>query len=294
VSDARTLVFAGDGPARLESFVQAALPELSRRLVRRLIAERAVLVNDRPAVKGARLAAGDRVRVPAVPPLAPDPAMPLLIRWADDRALVVEKPGGVRGHALDPRERGTLAAALLARHPELARVGDPLAPGFVHRLDTGTSGLLVVARTAAAHAELRAAFRSHAVVKRYAAVVAGRPATGTAIAAALAHDPRERGRMVAARPGLRAWPATTRIVEVRPHGHWSLAVVEIRTGVTHQVRAHLALAGHPVVGDARYGGDPAPLAAGRHALHARRVTLAAWGLDVESPLPDDLAALAAV
>jgi 23S rRNA pseudouridine1911/1915/1917 synthase len=290
VSEARILVFAGDRPERLETFLRGPLSGLSRRVVRALIADRAVLVNEHAAAKGTQLAPGDVVRV-LVPTLEPDPSVALVVRHADERVLVIEKPGGVPGHALDPRQRGTVAAALLAAHPELARIGDPLAPGLAHRLDTGTSGLLAVARNADAYAELRAGFRSHAIVKRYAAVVGGAPQPGTVVDAPLAHDPSDRRRMIAAPPGARAWPALTRVVEVRPVGPRSLVLVEIRTGVTHQVRAHLALAGHPVVGDVLYGGEAGPLAAGRHALHAGRITFPAWGLDVSSPLPDDLQAL---
>jgi 23S rRNA pseudouridine1911/1915/1917 synthase len=211
----------------------------------------------------------------------------------DARVIAVDKPGGVAGHALDPRQRGTVAAALLARWPALAGVGDPLAPGLVHRLDTGTSGVLLAARTAEAFDALRALFRAHAVRKRYVAVVRGAPRPGTRIDAPLAHDTRDRRRMVAAGPGARAWPAETTIVAVHPCGDVSRIDVEIRTGVTHQIRAHLALAGHPVVGDALYGGPPATtLAPGRHALHAARVEIPSWPLEVEAPLPADVRDLA--
>jgi 23S rRNA pseudouridine1911/1915/1917 synthase len=277
---------------RLDAFVRAALPDASRTVVRRLIADGTVRVNGRPAPKGLRLAPGDEVVLPATVALEPEPAAPLVVLHEDARVLAVDKPGGVPGHALDPRERGTVAAALLARWPGLAAVGDPLAPGLVHRLDTGTSGVLVAARTAEAFAELRALFRAHAVSKRYVAVVRGAPRPGTRIAVALAHDTADRRRMVAARPGVRAWPAETTIVAVHARGDVSRIEVEIRTGVTHQVRAHLALAGHPVVGDVLYGGPRADaLGPGRHALHAARIAIPSWPLAIEAPLPPDLSEL---
>ena len=159
-----TLTVADDPPAggsRLDAFVHAALPGLSRRLVQRLIAEGAVQLNGHPAPKGARLGPGDRVTLPALPAsVTPEPALSLAIAHEDDSLVAVEKPGGMRGHALDPRERGTAAAFLVARYPEMAAVGDPLAPGLVHRLDTGTSGLLLAARIPEAHAAVRAALCS--------------------------------------------------------------------------------------------------------------------------------------
>jgi len=292
MTQVRAVRVEAGAPTRLDAFVRAALPHVSRRVARLLIDDGAVRVNGRFAAKGTSLAPGDEVLLPEVPGLAPDETGSLDVLYQDDRVLAVNKPGGMPGHALDPRERGTLASVLLAHHPELAAVGDALAPGFVHRLDTGTSGVLLVARAAGDYVALRSAFARHEVTKRYIAVVADRPHAGRVIDAALAHDPGDRRRMVAARPGDRAWPAVTRIVETREHGRWSLVTVEIRTGVTHQVRAHLALAGHPVAGDLLYGGTPCDLGPLRHALHAARVELSSWHLDVEAPLPDDLARLA--
>jgi 23S rRNA pseudouridine1911/1915/1917 synthase len=294
----RLTVDAGHGAAapRLDAFLQAALPGLPRRLVRRVIAEGRVRVNGRRAPKGLRLRPGDEVTLPDVPrALAPEPALALPVLYEDERVAVLDKPGGMPAHALDPRQRGTAAAFVLARWPQTAGVGDPLAPGLVHRLDTGTSGLLVVARTAEAHAALRAALRARRIEKRYLAVVAG-AATDVRVDAPLAHDPRDRRRMAQARPGDRAWPAETLLRVLATRADRSLVAVTMRTGVTHQVRAHLALAGHPVLGDALYGGPDAGLPPGRHALHACGLTLPrpadGTTLRVESPLPPDLRALA--
>jgi 23S rRNA pseudouridine1911/1915/1917 synthase len=287
-----------DASVRLDAFVHAALVPTSRRLVHALIAEGAVRVNGRRVAKGFRLRPGDRVTMPALPPgIVPEPGLTLPVVHEDDALVVVEKPGGMPSHALDPRERGSAAAFLVARYPEMAGVGDPLAPGLVHRLDTGTSGLLVAARTARAHAALRDALRRHVVEKRYLAVVAGRAdrLDRRRVDAPLAHDPGDRRRMTTATAGRRAWPAATWLEVVTVAGDRSLVQATIRTGVTHQIRAHLAHLGHPVLGDVIYGGASTDLAPGRHALHAAALALPhpveRRTLRLEAALPRDLRAL---
>lgn len=293
--DARTLHV--DAPMRLDAFLARAALGCSRRVLRALVADGAVRVNGRRAVKGAQLVAGDVITVPRLDGLAPEPDLPVTVPHVDDEIVVVAKPGGMPGHALDPRQGGTVAGFLAARFPETAGAGDRLASGLVHRLDTGTSGLLVAARDAATHARLRAAFAAGAVTKRYLALVGGTPpAKTTTVTHALAHDPAQRGRMRVARPGDRAWPARSEVTTLRRGRDGALVGVTIRTGVTHQVRVHLAALGCPVVGDARYDGAAAALPDGRHALHAAGLTLPSsdetpWSF--WSPLPDDLCALAA-
>jgi 23S rRNA pseudouridine1911/1915/1917 synthase len=294
-----TLTVGADGAAvRLDTFLHEALRGCSRRAVRRVIAAGEVRVNGRPARKGTRLRAGDRVTAPALPAhIAAEPEIALPIVYEDDQLIVMDKPGGMPSHALDARERGTAAAFVVTRHPETAAIGDPLAPGLVHRLDTGTSGVLVAARTSEAHAKLRAALRARQVEKVYLALVQGdaHALDGVHIGLALAHDPHDRRRMVPAAPGLRTWPAETSFVVRQARPDRSLVEATIRTGVTHQVRVHLAHAGHPVLGDIIYGGAPAELPAGRHALHASRVTLPhpadGRSIAVSAPFPADLRAL---
>lgn len=278
-----------DEPARLDAFVRRVCPALSRRVAHRLIDDGLVRVNGHVAAKGTRLAAGDRVVLPAVR-LEPEPDLPVGIVHVDEHLIVVDKPGGMPAHALDPRQRGTVAAFLAGRFPETAGLGDPLTSGLVHRLDTGTSGLLLAARTPEAHATLRAAFRAGGVAKRYLALVAGAPPPHATIDRALAHDPRDRRRMIAALPGQRAWPARTEITTLRSTGDRALVEATLHTGVTHQVRVHLALLGCPVLGDALYGGPDAGLSPGRHALHASSIALAGVRR-LDSDLPPDLAAL---
>jgi len=253
-----------------------------------------VRVNGQRVEKGTQVHPGDLVTVPRLVGVQPEPELALRVVYEAADLAVVEKPGGMPSHALDPREAGTAAAFVVARWPETRRVGNPLAPGLAHRLDTGTSGLLVVARSPACFATLRGAFAQGRVDKQYLAIVAGTPPARVTLRQALAHDRRDRRRMAPAEPGTRSWPAETRIETLAVVGTAALVAATIRTGVTHQVRVHLAMLGHPVLGDALYGGPPAGLAPGRHALHASALTIAAPGrplLSVRSPLPADLAAL---
>lgn len=282
-------------PMRLDAFIRTVLPAFSRRLTRRAIAGGVVRVNGRLARKGTVVKAGDRVTLPGATRLVAEPDLPVPVLYEDASLVVVDKPGGVRGHALDPSERGTVASFLLGRYPETATIGDGLAAGLVHRLDHGTSGLLVAARTPTAFAALRGAFRRRAVHKRYLAVVMGTPPAVAHVTTALAHDPADRRRMIPARPGLRSWPAETRFAVLVAGRERALVQATMSTGVTHQIRAHLALLGHPVVGDGLYGGLPAPLPDGRHALHAARIAFPHPGgsgaLELSSNLPDDIARL---
>ena len=289
-------VILADAAVRLEAVVRQHLPHLSRRLVRALIADGHVLLNGRPATKGLRVAVGDAIVLPELAAhLTPEPLAKLVILHEDEALLAMDKPGGVPGHALAPWERGTLAAALLARYPEVGGIGDALAPGLVHRLDIGTSGVLLAARTLPAFTALRAALRGRRVEKTYLALVVGTPRP-QAIETALMHDPGDRRRMSAAIAGRRSWEARTEIKSMAAAAGWTLVEARMQTGVTHQVRAHLALAGHPVVGDTLYGGPEVDLPPARFALHAAAVRFphpAGRGpCEIASRFPADLVALA--
>jgi 23S rRNA pseudouridine1911/1915/1917 synthase len=266
-------VAADTPPRRLDRFARAALVGASRLLVARLIAEGAIRVNGRPARKGDLVRPGDRIAIPDLPDVAPNARLACRVVYADTRILALDKPSGIPSVPLDPRERDTAANFLLAQEPALRGVGDPLACGLAHRLDTGTSGLLVAARDAETYGALRAAFREGRVRKRYLTIVQGRVAARLVMAAPLSHVPADRGCMRPALPGDRAWPARTAVTPLRSLDGATLVCAVIRTGVTHQVRVHLAHAGHPVLGDARYGGPSTELPAGHHALHAAELHL---------------------
>jgi 23S rRNA pseudouridine1911/1915/1917 synthase len=246
------------------------------------------------------------VTVPAPVPALPQPEdIPLRIVHEDRHLVVVDKPAGLVVHPGAGTAAGTLVNALLHRVKDLSGVGGVLRPGIVHRLDRGTSGLLVVAKDDPTRQELARQFASRTVEKEYLAVVLGRPrrATGT-IEAPIGRDPVHRKRMSVRAPRGRA-SRTTYIVAETLEGA-ALLRLRIHTGRTHQIRVHLASIGHPVAGDAVYGGRRLPATASerlrvvvaeleRPALHAARLafTHPATGQRVsfESPLPEDLSRL---
>ena len=189
----------------------------------------------------------------------PEPDLPLSVAWENADLLALDKPSGQPCHPLSPGETGTLAGALLARYPETASVGpDPLQPGIVHRIDAGTSGLVIAARNQAAYDAVRAQFAAKTVRKVYLALVHGRVSSSGGVSGHLAHSSSFRGRMrvvsAGALPGgERPMFAETFWKPLAPGpGDTTLLEVVIHTGVTHQIRCHLASVGHPIVGDAVY------------------------------------------
>lgn len=253
---------------RLDRFVCAALPSLGRAAARRLIEAGLVRVNGRRASAGARLRDGDRVVIDAEAEqtVVADAGVPLRVCWEDEWLVAVDKPSGIATHPLRPGERGTLASGLLARYPEMAGVGySPREPGIVHRLDRDTSGLVLAARDAETFAALRALLEQRAIDKRYLAVCAGQVQTPAEHAAWLS----ARGRRVTVREHAfgTAQPIRTELLETQVHGAFSLVTVRVWRAHRHQIRAHLAMLGHPIAGDALYGG-PAIQGLQHHLLHA--------------------------
>jgi len=309
-ADARTLAVdeAGAGE-RLDRWLAARLPDLSRARLQSVIAQGGVVVDGRPARPARRLKAGQTVsvRLPAPAPAVPLPEdIPLSVVHEDRHLLVVDKPAGLVVHPGAGRASGTLVNALLHRVRDLSGVGGVLRPGIVHRLDRGTSGLLVVAKDDATHIALSRQFAGRRVEKEYLAVVLGVPrrAEGT-IDAPIGRDPANRKRMSVRAPRGRAARSAYRVVEAFDGA--ALVRVRIATGRTHQIRVHLAALGHPVAGDPTYGGRRARSgrpearaaleALDRPALHAARLafTHPATGerLAFESGLPADLQGLLA-
>lgn len=295
-----------DEGQRLDAFLVRAVAELSRARARRAIEGGQVTVNGRVAPRGGiALRAGDRVRLAEAPPSPgfvpgpPDGTVRLEVVHEDAHLVIVDKPAGVPTHPLRPDEAATLANALLARFPEMAGVGySPREPGIVHRLDNETSGLLLAARDATTFAALRALLRAGAIEKRYEVLVEGTldPALD-AIDAPIGPHPRDPRRVLAhldaAPAGAR--PARTEILAREPVGPAHTRVeVRVCAAGRHQIRAHFAVIGHPLVGDARYGG-PARERLGRHYLHATRLAFLhpVTGARVEatSPRPPALARL---
>ena len=259
---------------RADAAVLALCPFSSRRAVAKAFEDGHV-----SAPKGARVHAGDVLRVARLYEqedlrVLPEPEAPLTVVYEDEALLGLSKPAGQACHPIDFGETGTLAGALVARYPETAAIGDdPLVPALLHRIDGGTSGLVLAARTPKVYAKVRTQFEAQTVAKEYRALVEGRIDRPGAVSGLLAHSYKGgEMRMVAAAPGhhgARALKAETFYRPLAQRNGMTLLAVSIRTGVTHQIRSQLASIGHPVVGDVLYGAPPRhEWAPGTHALHS--------------------------
>lgn len=294
----RLRVEAGDAGQRLDRYLAARLPSLSRTRVAELIAEGRVRVNGGEAKRSHRLAGGETVEVEVRPrpPLEAAPEdLPLEILYEDNNVMVINKPAGMTVHAGAGHASGTVVNALLHRYRHLSTLGGALRPGIVHRLDKDTSGALIVARTDAAHADLSRQFAARKVKKTYLALVHGRLAqdSGT-IGLPIARDLHRRTRMTTRRREGRAARTDWRVL-ARLDGY-TLVEVDLQTGRTHQIRVHFSALGHAVVGDTLYGAPKAPRAGqhplaplGRNFLHAARIVFTHPAtqkpIEARAPLP---------
>lgn len=276
---------------RVDKALARFYPEAGRKQLAELFAAGAVRVNGRRASKGDRVNAGDIVELAREPVSgaalrpAPDPDVPLVILAERSELIVVDKPAGVPSQPLRAGELGTIANAIAFRFPECVAIGDdPRDGGLVHRLDIGTSGALIAARTQDAYHALRAAFGAGMVVKHYLAITDGRP-VARECDAPLAQ--RGKRAVVDAADGLPAY--TELAVERASPGH-ALVRCIARTGRMHQVRAHLAHVGAPITGDTLYGGAALTGHDG-FFLHAARIVLphGAEALAVDAPIPERFA-----
>lgn len=280
-------------------------PDLSRARVQRLVAEGHALVDGRPARASARLRGGERLEVVLPPPppsglLAED--LPLAVLHEDADLLVLDKAPGMVVHPARGAPSGTVVNALLHRLRGGAPGGD--RPGLAHRLDRETSGCLVVAKREAALAALQAAFKARAVEKTYLALCHGVPAATGRLDTPYGRHPTDRTRFTSRGRGARRAVTAWTVLE-RYGDRAALLEVALETGRTHQIRVHLAEAGHPLLADATYGGrrrearlpaeDPvrrAAAAVDRQALHAWRLAFAhprtGRRLRLEAPIPADL------
>lgn len=290
---------------RQDRYLTAVLSDTTRSQLHRWIADGAVRVNGVVRKPAYAVRAGDVVEVlpPTPRPLDVIPeAVPLDILYEDPHLIVINKRAGMVVHPGAGRSRGTLVNALLAHCQDLQGIGDRTRPGIVHRLDKGTSGVMVVAKSARAHEQLVRQFQARTVEKIYSAAVVGKiPAEGT-IAAAVGRHPHDRKKMSThARRG-RAAVTHWRVAE---YFGAAAAWVEVRlaTGRTHQIRVHFAAKGHPLIGDAVYGGvrglrrlpsawQAALADFGRPALHAWRLQfthpVTGERAQFEAPIPPDL------
>ena len=290
----RLAVDAAHDGARLDVFLRARLPELSRSRVHALIVSGHIRVQGETRKPAAKVHRGQEVTVeiPAPEPttLRPEP-IPLDVRYEDADLLVVNKPPGLPVHPGPGHPAGTLVNAILARVPDLAGVGGVLRPGIVHRLDKDTSGVLVIAKNDETLRALQAAIKARTVTRRYLALVHGRliPAEGT-IDAPIARHPRHRKQMAVLPSGR---TAATRYRVREQFAAAAFVEAALLTGRTHQIRVHFAHLGHPVVGDPVYGRRRDTWGMTRQALHADRLVFAhprtGTSVEVEAPLPEDMA-----
>ena len=245
--------------ARLDRFLINATQEVSRTYLQRLIREGSATVNGKVTKQPSyALRNGDRVCLTLPPPRPLDTAQPerisLDILHEDSHLIVLNKPAGMLVHPASGVNVGTLVNALLAHCTDLSGIGGVERPGVVHRLDKGTSGVLVVAKTDVVHRELSVQFERHSITRQYVAVVCGAPTetTGT-IDARIARSRRDRRRMTTIETGGRH--AVTHYEVLERYPQFALVQLTLETGRLHQIRVHLQHIGHPVAGDAVYGGE---------------------------------------
>jgi 23S rRNA pseudouridine1911/1915/1917 synthase len=288
--------------SRLDRFLAGEIPDQSRSQIQRLI-ENGHVSHSRVKTPKANTEVRDgdvvSVEVPEASPISAQPEdLPLEILFDDSDLVVVNKPAGMVVHPGAGNQSGTLVNALLHHVKDLSGIGGETRPGIVHRLDKGTSGVMVVAKNDAAHRELARQFHDREVEKEYVALAWGLVQQRKRINAAIGRDPKNRLRMTTR--ASRARDAVTRVTWSRDLQGVTLLRVAIATGRTHQIRVHLSAIGHPIVGDALYGGVrrrvPHALRAvqrlTRPFLHAERIAFThprtGERLSFTAPLPEEL------
>ena len=289
---------------RLDAFARQCLPHLSRRMLEKAIEEKFLWINARLGKKGSKLKQNDvltfkgpRSWLLKAPPRADELHVPII--YEDSSLLVLDKPAGMATHGFSAQDADTVANFIAAQRPGIINVGKSRwEPGLVHRLDRETSGLLLVAKTQSAFDALREQFRRRQIKKRYLALVWGVTRSEGQVSYSLMHDPRDSRRMcavIAESPAKtkKHWKALTRFRRLAATKNVSLLEIQMETGVTHQIRVHLAALGHPIVGDALYGShDQDAFDLHRHFLHScglefihpAKTTM----LKLASPLPLEL------
>ena len=276
---------------RLDRFLAAQVPALSRARLQTLIASGDVKLNGRATKASTRLRAGDAIALTEPPPRESTTraeAIPLAVLYEDADLIVLDKPAGMVVHPAAGNWEGTVVNALLHWCGPLSSIGGEQRPGIVHRLDKDTSGCLVAAKNDAAHRSLAAQFAGREVVKIYLALAAGKfPLRSGVVEAAIARHPVQRKKMAVVKDG-RGRAAKTSWRVRRECGGATLVECTLHTGRTHQIRVHLQHLGHPLLGDAVYGrraGYP------RQMLHAWKLGFThprtGAGMTFVSPIPPD-------
>jgi len=296
-------------PIRLDLYISSQLEGETRASVQRLIESGNVLVDGQPGRSSLKLKGGEQITVRIPVPVAAEPqpeSIPLEVLYEDHDLIVINKPAGMVVHPGPGNSSGTLVNALLAHCTDLSGIGGELRPGIVHRLDKGTSGVLVVAKNDRAHQGLSAQFHVHSVKRIYQALVFGNPPEDSGkIEGIIGRHPTERlrqsGKARHGKHSVTRWRAKER------YGRITLVELRLETGRTHQIRVHLTESGFPLLGDPLYpdGGRVNNLAdprlkkmitsLGRQALHARTLgfihPITGEYLEFSTPLPADLQGL---
>jgi len=287
--------------ARLDTFLTGALPDRSRSQIQKLIKDGHVTGPLKAIRASALVKAGQTFELDLPAPVEAKAAaedLPLSILYEDADLVVIDKAAGMVVHPAAGHSSGTVVNALLHHVDDLSGVGGELRPGIVHRLDRGTSGVMVVAKHDASHQELARQFHDREVEKEYIALVWGLVQQGRRIDAPIGRDPGDRQKM--STRARRARSAVTRVTKAEHLRGVSLLHVAIATGRTHQIRVHLSAIGHPIVGDPTYGGVHRRVAndvravqrLARPFLHAARIAfthpIEGRQMEFASPLPDDL------
>lgn len=294
-------VEADNDGLRLDHFLASLNPDISRSQLQRLIRDGRVTAEGLQIKPGAIVHEGLTIEldVPAPTPSSVEAeAIPLTVLHDDADLIVIDKPAGMVVHPGAGHRAGTLVNALLHHVDDLSGIGGEERPGIVHRLDRGTSGLMVVAKNDAAHRELSRQFQEREIEKTYLALVWGVVEAGRRIDLPIGRDPKDRQKM--STRARRTRDAVTRVIRADKLRGATLVEVAIDTGRTHQIRVHLAAISHPVIGDATYGGVRRHVAADVRAvnrlerpfLHAHRLAFRHPAdhrpMTFESPLPADL------
>lgn len=280
--------------------IVSIIADISRSEAATLIAEGGaevdgvVVLSGKPRLKEGQVVVVDLEKIPVEKLPGPDESVQLSVVYADDDIIVINKAAGMVVHPASQHGTGTVVNGILAVYPEVATVGQPARPGIVHRLDSGTTGMMVVARSQHAYDALVEALSEHEVGRQYIALAWGHFDSPTAtVDAPIGRHPRDPMKMAVVTNG--KWARThLEVIDsfVEPAAV-STVQCTLETGRTHQIRVHLAAVGHPVVGDATYGGAKSAIRAARPMLHAQRLTLVhpSTGEEMswEAPIPDDMA-----
>lgn len=297
-----TLPAALDGE-RVDRIV-SLIADISRSEASQLIADGGAQVDGVVTLSGkSRLKEGQTVvvdldKIPVAEPPGPDTSVALHIVYVDDDIIVINKSAGLVVHPASSHGTGTVVNGILALYPEVQHVGQPARPGIVHRLDSGTTGLMVIARSQRAYDALVEALSDHEVGREYLALAWGHFDSPTAVVdASIGRHPRDPMKMAVVNNGKWARTHLEVLEQFNVPADLSLVQCTLETGRTHQIRVHLASVKHPVVGDSMYGGAKSALVAKRPMLHAARLTLIHPGtgeeMSWEAPLPDDFRAVLA-